>query len=69
MIGYSSDLGSQNCEGSRTGQEKGPDCVREIMKKFHLKIPKDQIEKIMLVDCGNVQDLEALEKLIQSLHS
>jgi arginase family enzyme len=66
LVGYASDMGASNCD-SRTGAEKGPECVREIMKKMHLKISHPL--KFKLVDCGDVSNLGDLESLTSLLTS
>ena len=37
------------------------------MKKINLKIPQVQLQKIKMVDCGNVNELDSLEQLIREL--
>ena len=66
MIGYACDQGASNCD-SRTGAEKGPECVRELMKKVHYK--GSYPFKFKLVDCGDVTSLEDLELLTKNLSS
>ena len=66
MIGYACDEGAKNCD-SRTGAEKGPECVREIMKKVYLKV--NSTFKLKLIDCGDVSNLEDLEELTRKISS
>lgn len=50
LIGFACDYGALNCD-SRTGAEKAPDCIRDIMKTITIAHNKDTIK---LYDCGNI---------------
>lgn len=60
LIGFACDYGALNCD-SRTGAEKAPDCIRDIMKTITIAHNKD----IKLHDCGNIQINTLAESLPQ----
>lgn len=57
MVGYCCDLGASACE-SRTGAEKGPECLRQLMEGHTIQWFEDDEKSANLWDCGDIKGLE-----------
>lgn len=63
LIGFACDAGAFHCD-SRTGSEKAPDCLRDIMKTVTMKPMPAHFE---IHDCGNITQGEDFRMALYEL--
>lgn len=68
MIGFASDIGASACE-SRTGAEKGSECVRELMKQSTMQWFEEDELRVKLWDCGDVKFHSHLTEAVKLITS
>jgi arginase family enzyme len=68
LIGFCCDAGAAACE-SRTGAEKGPECLRHLMKSYQLAWFEEEKAKVRLWDCGDATHGQELQEKIAIISS